>query len=102
MRRAALLLAILSALLLHAGAGARADEEAPLSCAELAERRAARQYAEDSAALEDRQAGGLRDSALQRDLLRLDADSYRARVYEDCLKQRRATEPSIEPAPGGD
>ncbi len=96
-----ILLATVCTLSLYTGAGAGADE-ALLSCAELAERRAARQYAEDSAALEDRQAGQTRDSALQRDFLRLDAESYRTRVYRDCLKLRDGPEPAEQPAPSTD
>lgn len=94
-----ILLATICTLSLDTGAGA---DEALLSCAELAERRAARQYAEDSAALEDRQAGQTRDSALQRDFLRLDAESYRTRVYRDCLKLRGKPEPAEQPAPTAD
>jgi hypothetical protein len=96
MRRPLILLATIFTLSLHAGA--RADE-IRMSCAELAERRAERQYAEDSAALEARQAGQTRDSALQRDFLRLDAESYRTRVYEDCLRLRGGPEPVERPAP---
>ena len=48
MRRPMFLLAVTCALGFQSGAGA---DEALLPCAELAERRAARQYAEDNAAL---------------------------------------------------
>ncbi len=81
--------------------GAGADESA-LSCAELAEQRAERQYAEDRAALEDRHAGQVGGNTLQRDLLRLDADSYRTRVYRNCLKLRGNTEPAEPPPPAAD
>ena len=80
---------------------AEADTAGP-SCAELAERRAAQQYAEDIAALEDRQVGQIRGSALRRDFLRLDAESYRARVYEDCLRRRGERAPAEQPPPSGD
>ena len=99
MRRPVILLATICALALQTGAGA---DEALMSCAELAERRAARQYAEDSAALEDRRAGQTRDSALQRDLQRLDAESYRTRVYQDCLRLRGRPETTAQPAPAAD
>ena len=98
MRRTVILLATICSLSLHTGAGA---EEVRLSCAELAELRAAQQFTEDSAALEDRQTGQVQDSALRRDFLRLDAESYRTRVYQDCLKSRRAPAPAEQPAPPG-
>lgn len=77
---------------------AAAADETDLSCAELAEKRAAQQYMEEDAAREDRQAGQVRDSALQRDLLRLDAQSYRDRVYRDCVRLRAQPEEGQEPA----
>jgi hypothetical protein len=92
--------AILFAAICGLPHGAGADESA-LSCAELAEQRAERQFAEDSAALEDRHAGQIRDNALQRDLLRLDAESYRTRVYRNCLKLRDKPE-LAEPPPAAD
>lgn len=98
MRRVLILLAAICGLSLHAGARA---EETGLSCAELAERRAAQQYADESAALEDRQTGQIRDGALQRDFLRLDAESYRTRVYQDCLKLRGGPEPAEKTVPAG-
>lgn len=96
MRHALFLLSAIYGLL--PGAGARADENIRF-CAELAERRAERQYEEDSAALEARQAGQTHDSALRRDFLRLEAESYRIRVYEDCLKLRAGSQPMERPAP---
>jgi len=93
------LLAVLCVL--PADVAAQADT-AGLSCAEVAERRAAQQYAEDIAALEDPQVGQIRGSALRRDFLRLDAESYRARVYEDCLRRRGERAPAEQPPPSGD
>lgn len=63
-------------------------DETRLSCAELADLRAAQQFSADSAALEHRAAGSAEDSSLQRDMIRMDAESYRRKVYEDCLRLR--------------
>jgi len=81
---------------------AYAADEPDLSCEELANRRATRQFTEEDAAREDRQAGQAGDSALQRDLLRLEAESYRKKVYEDCLRLRGRPEVGEEPAPSDD
>jgi hypothetical protein len=98
MRCSVIPLATIFNLFLYAGAEA---DQTSLSCAELAERRAEQQFVEDSAALEDRQTGQVRDSALLRDFLRLDAQSYRTRVYEDCLRLRGVPEPAVQPTPAG-
>ncbi|UCH74694.1 MAG: hypothetical protein JSU82_02225 [Rhodospirillales bacterium] len=71
------------------------------SCAELATQRAERQYREEDAAHRDRQAGLLQDSELQRDLLRLDAETYRRKVYRDCLERRGAAPPPGRTPPDG-
>jgi uncharacterized membrane protein YccC len=76
-------------------------DEARLSCAELADRRAAQQFAADTASLEHRRAGGAEESTLQRDLIRMDAESYRRKVYEDCLRLRGGTAPGEQPQDGG-
>lgn len=85
MRYALIVLAAVAALLPGTGV---ASDDGNLSCAELAKRRANQQYADDIAALEDRQAGLMGDGAVMRDLLRLDAKAYQAEVYKDCIKQR--------------
>jgi len=77
-------------------------DETRLSCAELADRRAAQQFAADSAGLEHRRAGGAEESSLQRDLIRMDAESYRRAVYEDCLRLRGRAAPGGQPEQDGD
>ncbi len=99
MRRAHILLAPIWGL--SASLAVHADEDR-LSCAELAERRAAQQFAEEDAAREDRQAGQVSDGALQRDFLRLDAEAYRMRVYRNCMQLRGAPPPEEPPAPTDD
>ncbi len=94
MRHAHILLA--PVLGLSASLAVHAEEDR-LSCAELAERRAAQQFAEEDAAREDRQAGQMSDGALQRDFLRLDAEVYRMRVYRNCMQLRGAPPPAEEP-----
>lgn len=96
------LVAVLVAICGLSSLPAAAADESDLSCAELAEKRAAQQYVEEMAAREDRGSGQVRDSALLRDLLRLDAESYRKKVYEDCLRLRRGSPPAQQPAPADD
>jgi len=80
---------------------ASAADEATLSCAELAERRAERQYAEEEDARADRQSGPEWNGALQRDILRLQAESYRKKVLRDCLRLRPGPDDGQAPAPPG-
>lgn len=65
----------------------RADSRA-LSCAELADRKAARQHASDSASLDEREGGADEASALSRDLIGMEAAAYREQVYRECLRLR--------------
>ncbi len=99
MRAAIILVAAVWAVSVPPAAGA---DEARLSCAELAERRAAQQFLEEDAARQDRQTGQVGSGDLQRELLRLDAESYRTRVYTNCLRLRTAPAPEEQTAPAHD
>ena len=58
------------------------------SCAELAQARAAGQMERDTAMLEQHETGLSNQSDLQRKLIALDAEEYRAAVYEECRRRR--------------
>ncbi len=59
------------------------------SCSQFAERRAAGQYAADTASLDEREGGllGAR-GGVRRDLAELDAESRRRALYRNCMRQR--------------
>lgn len=58
------------------------------SCAELARIRAAEQLEQETALLEQHEAGLPVKSELQRKFMAMDAERYRAAVYEECRRAR--------------
>ncbi len=77
-------------LLASCAAGPAKDED--LSCAELARRQAAAQFARETALL-DEQGAAQGGGGLQRDFIAGDAEALRQELYRDCLRRRgEATE----------
>lgn len=70
-----------------AGCAAQTARQPDVSCEKYAERRAGQQYTAEADALSDRQFGN-QDSALERDFIRMDAESYRAQAYRNCVQLR--------------
>lgn len=71
--------------------GAEADR--PISCEELAQRRATQQYDSDTASTDQRLGGSIQDSTLRRQFLTMDAAARRREVYEECLRLRSVPVP---------
>lgn len=66
----------------------KAQTDQPLSCEELARRRAVEQYERDAASADQRLGGSIQDSALRRQLVEMDAKARREDVYEECVRLR--------------
>lgn len=91
--------ALAAALVLAAGCAAsggtaRAPDEQPMSCAELAEQRATEQYDDDTASAESRQGGAIQGSALRQQLREMDASARREAVYDECIRLRNRPTPT--------
>lgn len=69
-----------------------------LSCAELAEQRAAEQYESDMARQDARESGLFQDDGLARDFAAADAEARRVAVEEDCERLRATPAESRPPA----
>jgi hypothetical protein len=76
---------ILAGIALGACTGAPGDER---SCADLAQTLAAEQMERETALLEQQEMGRPNKSDLQRKFIAMDAEAYRAAVYEECLQRR--------------
>lgn len=79
------------ATLTAAGAILAACASAPddtKTCAELAQARAGAQVERETVLLEEHETGASDKSDLQRKLIAMDAEEYRAAVYEECRRRR--------------
>lgn len=88
----------LAACAAPAGFGRQDKAEAPPSCAELAQRKAAEQYQRDSESADQRLGGSIQDSSLRHDLRAMDAAARRQQVYEQCLKLRASPDGQTDDA----
>ena len=69
-------------------AACASSPDAGRTCAELAHARAAGQMERETALLEEQERGRPDKSEVQRKLIAMDAETYRAAVYEECLRRR--------------
>lgn len=81
-------------LLIFAAAALSGCAQAPdsaMSCADLADARAASELRQNLADLEEREVGQAQQSEVERMLYEIDAKKYREQVYRECLRQRGET-----------
>lgn len=74
-----------------------AADTSALSCAELADLRAAEQYEAETAPLDERDGGLFQDSGLLRDFVVIDAAARRRAVEEECQRLRSQPDAGATP-----